>query len=170
MNPTNKPLAVELGGKRYQMYFDLNTFEKFEEVTGRHFLDFLAALQEAAAELRPSKDGAVADRELMGFLRKLAIREIRAFIYAAVHEYDRNGEPVWPLTIGQLSRHITPGNMASLVALVMQGNARNSPEVEKEAGGDKVRPIDEGSPSTPEDGGAPFGPSDASILDSLTKS
>lgn len=181
MNPTSKPLAVTLDGKRYTLYFDLNTFSKFEEVSGKHFLDFLASMQEAAAVItagkkKPktsSKDQDESALAMFTFLRKLSIKDIRSFVYSAMHEYDREGEPYWPLTIGQMSRLITAGNMSEMVVLLMQGNSQNAPssdDMGSSEESEKARPTIATGEETPVGGGDLFGPSDASILDSLTKS
>ena len=180
MNPTSKPLSVTLDGKKYKLHFDLNTFERFEECSGKHFLEFLAAMQEALAsipKLRLDKNGSPLPpkpEEMFGFLRKLSIKDLRAFVYAALHDYDRNGEPVWPLTIGQMGRLVTTETIPMIISLVMKGTQENSPSPDdlketEDGGKDNVRPIRAGE-TTPADGGSGFGPSDAVILDSLTRS
>jgi len=180
MNPTSKPLSVTLGGKQYKLFFDLNTFEAFETATSKHFLEFLASMQEALAsipKLKLDKNGSPLPPkpdEMFGFLRKLSIKDLRAFVWAALHDYDRNGEPVWPLTIGQMGRLVTTETIPMIISLVMKGTQDNSPSPDdlketEDGGKDNVRPIRAGE-TTPADGGLDSGPSDAAILDSLTRS
>ena len=180
MNPTSKPLSVTLDGKKYKLHFDLNTFEAFETATSKHFLEFLASMQEALAsipKLKLDKNGSPLPPkpdEMFGFLRKLSIKDLRAFVWAALHDYDRNGEPVWPLTIGQMGRLVTTETIPMIISLVMKGTQDNSPSPDdlketEDGGKDNVRPIRAGE-TTPADGGLDSGPSDATILDSLTRS
>ena len=178
MNPTSKPLSVSLDGKKYNLHFDLNTFERFEECSGKHFLEFLASMQEALTSIPPmrtDKQGKPIPpkpEEMFGFLRKLSIKDLRAFVWAALHDYNRNGEPVWPLTIGQMGRLVTTETIPTIISLVMKGTQDNSPSPDdlKETEDDKsnVRPIRAGE-TTPADGGPDSGPSDEDILASLTR-
>ncbi len=165
MNPTSKPLAVTLGGKRYKLYFDLNTFAKFEEVAGKHFLEFLADMQEALASISADHSPLGA----FGVLKKVAMKDLQAFVFAALHEYDHNDEPVWTLTVGQMGRLVTVENMVGVIRLVLRGNTENapSPEDTQTEAEKSPRPTNAGA-STPADGGNNFGPSDESILASLT--
>lgn len=178
MNPTAKPLTVTLDGKRYIMHIDLNTFERFEEVTGKHFFEFIGSLQEAAAPIierqakkKPDKDQAkelaAVTKEMMEFLRHVSARDLRAFVHAAIHTYDANDEPHWTLTVGQVGRLITPENFATIVTTIMRGSANNNPQKEeiREVKGED-RPTEAGE--TPASGGPGFGPSDETVLASLT--
>lgn len=180
MNPTSKPLSVSLDGKKYKLHFDLNTFEKYEEISSKHFLEFLASMQEALAsipKLKLDKNGnplPPKPEEMFGFLRKLSIKDLRAFVYAALHDYDRNGEPVWPLTIGQMGRLVTTETIPMIISLVMKGTQDNSPSPDdmketEDGGKDNVRPIRAGE-TAPADGGLDSGSSDANILASMTRS
>jgi hypothetical protein len=179
MNPTSKPLSITLDGKKYKMHFDLNTFDKYEEISKKHFLEFLASMQEALASIPTSKIDPKTKKitppkpeDMFGFLRKLSIKDLRAFVYAALHDYDRDGEPVWPLTIGQMGRLVTTETIPTIISLVMRGTQENNPGPDdlKEAGdsGEKIRPIRAGE-TAPADGGPGFGPSDEDILGSLTR-
>ncbi len=189
MNPTTKPLAITLGGKRYHLHFNLNTFEKFEEITGKHFLEFVADMQEAletssrVAVSMLGKNPSPADlqkameqggKASLAFLKKLSIKDVRAFFYAALHEYDSNDEPVWTLTIGQMGKIITMDNIPDMVRMVMQGHVQNSPGKEDEEPNPMGEEEEPGRPTTagssiPANGGMASGPSDEEILDSLTK-
>lgn len=179
MNPTSKPLSVTLNGKKYKLFFDLNTFEAFETATSKHFLEFLASMQEALASIpvvktdKTGKPIPPRPEEMFGFLRKLSIKDLRAFVWAALHDYDRNDEPVWPLTIGQMGRLVTTETIPMIISLVMKGTQDNSPSPDdlketEDGSKDNVRPIRAGE-TAPADGGPGFGPSDADILGSMTR-
>lgn len=173
MNPTDKPVVVELGNKRYTAYFNLNTFARFEEISGKHFLEFLASMQEALETLDTNKlaAGTLSGKEGMEFMRRISIRDLRAFLHAAIHTYDSRGEPQWLLSAGQLGQMITASNMPAMVTLVMRGSAQNSPTPEEIKGDTRPSPAPATVPlpSTETDGGQLFGPSDEDALDSLTR-
>jgi len=171
MNPTNKPLAVVIGGKRYHLYFDLNTYVAFERVTEKHFLDFLAGLQETvqAAVVKPTEEGKPADvTDALQVLRGISITDIRAFLWAALHEYDSQDEPTWPLTLGKLGRLVDTQTLYDLLPKILNQNADNMRGSGEEEAGTPDRPT-KSEVSTPEPGGALFGPSDADVLASLTE-
>lgn len=184
MTATNKPVSVTLDGKKYKMWFDLNTFDAFETASGgKFFLEFLASMQEALASIPPirtdkhGKSIPPKPEDMFGFLRKLSIKDLRAFVWAALHDYDRNGEPVWPLTIGQMGRLVTTDTIPEIISLVMKGTQDNSPSPddlkeyegpERQINEGNARPIRAGE-TAPASGGPDSGPSDADILGSLTR-
>jgi hypothetical protein len=181
MNPTNKPLSVVLGGKTYPLYFDLNTFEAFERQTGVFFLDFLASLGESIQSLQAQVEGAADSSKdalrqvrVLDVMRRLSLTNIRALIWAALHTYDKSGEPVWPFTIGQMSRLIDVETMATLFPRLMtasmdniRGSSTDGGDSSTNEEGAALRPTLPET-STPLDGGNESGPSDADVLGSLT--
>jgi len=69
---------------------------------------------------------------------------------------------------------VTTETIPTIIQLVMKGTQDNSPSPDdlketEDGGKDNVRPIRAGE-TTPADGGLDSGPSDATILDSLTRS
>lgn len=163
MDPTNKTLAVTIGGKRYHLYFDLNTFAAFEEATGKFFLDFLTSIQEPLAEAQKQGDP-------MLLMRRISLKDVRALIWAACHTYDKRDEPQWPMTIGQLSKQIDVASMSTLLPKLISGVSDNSPDRE-ETDGEGSRPPDpaeENEDSPRAGGGEGSGVSDESLLASLT--
>lgn len=151
-------MTVKLGGQLRKLFFDLNTFSAFEEVTGRFFLDFLSDLQEGVRLSKESGDSTQ-------MLRRVSIKQVRAFLWAALHNYTPDGEPEWPLTIGQMSRLIDVNNIGALLPAILSGTTVNMPETPTEE--PEGRPTI-GVASNPVDGGSMFGPSDEVLSASLT--
>lgn len=175
MNPTAKPLPIELDGKRYTMHFNLNTFSRFEELTGKSFFEFIASLQDAAlpiisARTKKKASEAQALKDMMDFLRKVSGKDLQAAIHASIHVYDTNNEPHWPLSMGHVGRLITPNNFGYIVTQIMTGHSKNNVQAEditQKEDEDGDRPTRAGL--TPADGGPEFGPSDEDVLASLTR-
>lgn len=179
MNPTSKPVTISLQGDKYKLFFDLNTFSAFEDVTGRFFLDFIVDLQEAISSLATKHvneaagnvtDISASPSTALQFLRKVPIKQLRAFIWAALHTYDRDGEPQWPMTIGQLGSRIDHTNIMELIPAIMKGSKDNLPEpkpVSEEGDSEDPRPMQSHSPQ--ESGGIGFGPSDEDALALMTE-
>ena len=165
MNPTSKPLSITLGdNKSYQLLFDLNTFSKYEEVTGVPFTEFLAGLHDAVQLAAKGAKGSEMD-----VLRHIRISDVKAFLHAALHTYDAQDEPVWPFTPGQLGRLVNIENLPRIINTLMTGHQSNLPDVEEmpvRAGGAQPRPfvVD----TTPGNGGGESGSSDEALLGSLT--
>jgi hypothetical protein len=160
---TSKTITINLNGKIEKLHFNLNAFAAFEKVTGRFFLDFLATMQEALQSAKSTGDD-------FSFLRKFSITDVRAFLWATLHTYDRDGEPQWPYTLAQVGRLIDLDNVSGVVNAIMTGQAENSPsreEVGTVPEETEDRPT-EGSPVA--SGGPEFGPSDAAVLASLEES
>ncbi len=166
-NPTNKSQTIKLGGKEYELFFDLNTYASFETASGKLFTDMLFELQEAVAEGEKRGDKAYA-------IRRIPLKMIRAFLWAAVHTYDQDGEPQWPLTMGQLGRLIDINNLGSLLPNLLRGAGDNLPEpvpvtVAPSPNGKVPHPIEGTTTSSPDNGGSEFGPSDVDVLGLLDK-
>jgi len=169
VNPTNKPLVITLKGKQHKLFFDLNTFSAFEEVTGKFFLDYIGDLQEAvkATVEEDSKDP-------LGVFRRISMKDFRAFLWAALHYYGPDDEPIWPYKLHQLGKLVDVDTMARLVPQVLTGSAENLPNAEEmdapqESSSDRP-PQPEAPKPAPENGGEVFGPSDAEVLGSLETS
>lgn len=184
MNPTNKPVTISLQGDKFKLYFDLNTFSAFEDETGRFFLDFIVELQEAITSLamkqvaesngaNPSTETVAATpTTALQFLRKVPIKQLRAFIWAALHTYDKHGEPVWPMTVGQLGARIDHTNIMELIPAIMKGSKDNLPEPkagvsDEEEQEEDPRPMQDHS--LQESGGIEHGPSDDDVLALMTE-
>jgi hypothetical protein len=53
--------------------------------------------------------------------------QLRALIWAALHEYDANDDPVWPLTLNQVGRLLKITDLTRIFSLFLTGHAENSP-------------------------------------------
>jgi len=51
MNPTDKPITVDLLGQSTRLYFNLNTYGKFEELSGTFFLDWFRLCVDRISEV-----------------------------------------------------------------------------------------------------------------------
>lgn len=167
MNPTNKPVQITLAGKPYSLLFDLNTFSAFEEVSGQFFLDFLSSIQEKLANVKTASEGKPeAERNqtlVRTLMRSIKVGDLHKFIWAALHRYE-NGKAVWPFTLDELGQKIDIASIPSLLPALLNGTVANLPDPAVE---DNVHPIN-GAPSTVNDGGSEFGPTDAEILSLMT--
>jgi hypothetical protein len=136
---------VELGGEKRQLYFNANTMCAYEEATGKFFLDTVSRLYDVLRENVPQLQKAVNDgtsviempkdpteaaarnRKISGaILRKVPMTDLRALIWAACHKY-QNDEPVWPLTLHQVGRLITPLAVPRLFLAFITGQVSNAP-------------------------------------------
>lgn len=143
MNPTNKPFVISLQGEKFKLFFNLNSFSAFEDITGLFFLDFVVGLEEGIRSIVPAKDEKVDTRAAMQFLKKVSIKNLRAFIWSCLHTYDKDGEPQWPLTLPQLGARIDHTNIMEVVNVIMRGTQENLPEpkaAEQEVDEDRPRP------------------------------
>ncbi len=168
MNPTNKPITIQLNGKKERLLFDLNTFVAFETVSKdrKPFLDFLAVMQDALAAVQVGKEGG------FSLLRRLYIEDVRALLWAALHKYDADDEPVWPYTLSKIGRMVDVNNITTIVSALMTGSAENMPR--KEESEPRAEAEDEDRPpaeaqSAENAGGSPFGPSDDDVLALVTE-
>jgi hypothetical protein len=121
INPTNKPLEVELGGTKLKLWIDLNTYTAFEARSGQHFMEWIMEMAEAMSESQVSsarataeylqklgieempKDGKFKDPEIQKqveaiiihnsilFTKRTSSAKIHAFLWAAAHTYDNPG-------------------------------------------------------------------------------
>ena len=51
MDPTSNPIIVEIGGRPITLHFDFNTYKKFEQLTGKFFMNWFGELQNASFRL-----------------------------------------------------------------------------------------------------------------------
>ena len=167
-DPTNKTASIKLGGKTYTLYFNLNTFSAFEEASGgQFFLDFLMEMKDALVSAAGGSTESLnlTPESAEKIIRKLSSKKVRALLWAALHTYDANDEPVWPFTIGKLSQMVDVNNLHQILTTLWAGANENMPEAKPEEG----RPTN-GVPAPlqqPENGGEQFGPSDEDVLASL---
>jgi len=122
-------ITIELD-KPYQMYFNANCMCAFEEATGKNFLDTVAKLYEAYKPMLEAQKAGMETSESLAALRivtKVPITDLSALIWAGIHTYDKDDNPQWPLTLGQVRRMITISTIPKLFLSFLQGQSANSP-------------------------------------------
>ena len=159
------PITLADGVER-TMRFNANSMIAYEEATGEFFLEAVASLydvmQPVIAKHRKAKEAKASDAELatlsFDILRLVSIKKLRALLWSTLHEYDKQDEPHWPLTIGQVGRLLQPKDVNRVFTAFLQGQAGNSPT--KEEMGESPAPAPTGSlkasavePTTDPDGG-----------------
>lgn len=195
MNPTETTIEVEIGGARHTLYFNLNAFRKFEEESsldddGKRlkFPKFLFRLLDAWSNLRrrvgdnpqavdPAQSGnpdlaaAGNQQALLDAIGEIGAADIHALLYGALHVYDRDDRPSWPLSPGRLGRILGPMELMRLLPQIMTGLQANLPRAsdnDKQGGEGSDRPIPIRPASTPTDGGSISGELDEEPLGLLT--
>jgi hypothetical protein len=139
MSPiAEKRVPVTLGGVERVLVFNINTMCQYEEATDKFFLDTVATLYEVVTAAR---EKAVAANDLnakgdpninpLEVIRHVSMKALRALLWAALHEYDKDGEPHWPLTMAQVGRLLQPEDIVPVFTKFIQGQSRNSPTREE---------------------------------------
>jgi hypothetical protein len=166
LNILETRVPITLGGVKRTMVFNANTFAAYEESTGKFFLDTAASLFDAMKpflEARKSRALQTADADntsnasIIDVLRKVSIKDLRALLWASLHEYDEAGDPVWPLTLNEVGRVLKTTDIPAIFTAFLRGQSENSPtpdEVgESQASpATKPRPVN-GAPPKEADGG-----------------
>ena len=171
-----------------ELIFNFNTYSEFEAVTARDgnpqfYFDVMLKLEELFEKVRqsnepvdesrldadPEKRAAqirdIQGRRFLAAVRQAPTSDLRNMIWAALHEYDKHGEVVHPLTRNQIGRCLGLLDIPRLVGMVLRGHLANSPnkaELGEAAGAGNQQPAatppvaNEPQASTqPENGGAP---------------
>ena len=143
MNFAETKVPIELGtdsnGKPITriLIFNANTMCAYEEATKKFFLDTVTSLYDA---MRPALDAqktveaetsSVPATNAFNIIHKVPMKDLRALIWAALHEYDRDDNPVWPLTIGQVGRLIQLQDVPRVFNAFLRGQIKNSPSTEE---------------------------------------
>ena len=202
MDPTNRPLTITVNEQPLCLVFDLNTFAAFEDVTGKMFLGWLETIQNAVREAGIAREKLLSarltddsadvntengnatsieseltreDASVLGgiLLHSVSMKDFRALVWAANHTYNRQEEPVWPLTIGKIGALITLSNFGALLPVVLRGSLDVMPAPKKDEGEAESKTVPFVSPKPPRavgNGGKGFGPSDEAVLDLLERS
>lgn len=181
MNPTETTIDLEIGGEKRTLYFNLNAFSKFEEVSSVQpdgnrlkFPKFLFRLLNVWSGLRDrgQADAEAQDNQqaLLDAIGEVGAADIHALLYGALHVYDRDDRPSWPLSPGRLGRILGPMEMMRLLPQVMTGLQANLPRAAdtKTGGEEPARPTVIPMPSTPTSGGSTSGELDEGPLALLT--
>lgn len=177
MNPTETTIEVEIGGQKHTLYFNLNAFSKFEEVSsldenGKRlkFPKFLFRLLDAWSNVLKRGEEQPAESALLDAISEIGAADIHALLYGALHVYDRDDRPSWPLSPGQLGRILGPMELMRLLPQIMTGLQANLPKSgdTPKGGEEEPRPTVVQMPSTPSGGGLISGVLDEEPLAFLT--
>lgn len=134
-------IAVVLSdGKKRTMVFNANTMCAYEEATGKFFLDTVARLYDALKVTVKTEDGkepspdlkdavAKADDKKSGMeiMRRVPMTDLRALLWASLHEYDEIGEPYWPESIAKVGRVLNFGLVPAVFLAFISGQSKNAP-------------------------------------------
>lgn len=193
VNPTDMTFDVKVGGHPYKLYFNINAFRMFEKHSSilpngkrlrfhRFFAKLLMAMNKAREEadklkLAKERGEAVAEDTsfdvLLDMLDDVGADDFFALVYGALHVYDGENNPSWPLSPGQLGRLLTPLEIVSIWQTVQVGMNGNVPlpdnSIDK-GGEEPARPTTPTPPPTKmeSDGGSTSGELDDSPLSLLT--
>ena len=126
------PITLDMPRK---MRFSANTMVAFETATGKFFLDTLASLytiyKEAKKVVDPNDPKGEPKVNAMEILRKISMKDLRALVWASLHEYDNNNQLVWPLTEAQVGRYINLGSLPGILTQYLNGYIGNIPNVKE---------------------------------------
>lgn len=124
------------------LIFNLNTMLAFEQISGRFYFDALLELLEIYGQatqeardlkirLNPVWDGTDPNDPLklniLKLLRRVSMGTLKFLVWAALHEYTKDDEPKWPLSVGAVGRMILPVRVPEILNLLVQGHTSNSP-------------------------------------------
>ena len=113
-------IPVTLGGRERVMRFNANTFIAYEQSTGRFFMDTVSNLYEIMfPKGHEDVKGKPVPVRISGrdVLRKVSMVDLRAMLWASMHEYDAQGEPLWPDTEAQVGRCLDFHNVVPIWGL-----------------------------------------------------
>jgi hypothetical protein len=127
-------IPVTLGGRERVMRFNANTFVAYEQSTGRFFMDTVTNLYEIMfPKGHETADGKPKPVHISGrdVLRKVSMVDLRAMLWASMHDYDAQGEPVWPDTEAQVGRCLNFHNVVPIFIKFLTGVSANSPSADE---------------------------------------
>lgn len=128
-------VVLTLGGEQRRLVFDANTMCAYEEATGRFFLDTLSSLYDAVMPSPTDDTDPDAPppprRTATDVLRQVSMKDLRALLWAAMHDYDERGEPRWPLTLHQVGRMLVPASIPDVFLAFLRGQSDNMPTREE---------------------------------------
>lgn len=178
MDPTNKPLTIELEGRTMDLYFDFWTIQKFEVETKKNYMNWIAGIakrsQLTAFELQmmETTDEATRDVDKMRFAEiigdVMGFGDFVSIIWAAHHTPGKN--PRWLSTIESLAPICDQEAFYRWALPIMQAACKSVQRRKKpDEPVTEERPTSPSPMMTPNGGGTISGDLDDGILDSLTK-
>ena len=123
-------IPITLGNNEYRMRFSGNTMCAYEQETGKFFLSTVSDLFDAVFPEGVPKDG-TSKVKPMEVMKRVSMTDLRALLWASLHEYDERDEPFWPLTVNQVGRLLQMQNIPSIFSMFLAGQQGNSPTREE---------------------------------------
>ena len=127
--------------KPRELVFNFTTLAKYEEESekayapkpGKSYWDTIVQITNTQSRVAAATIAAGKTSYMWSdVLKELPMRDIRIMLHAALMEYpDSKSDPVWPLTVGQLSRYIDPQRVVEVVEAIILGHQKNSPTKEE---------------------------------------
>ena len=149
--------TLRLGGQDRTLVFNANTMIAFEQATGKFFLHTVSELMNAAYPEGLEKPIARSPYEI---LSKVSMSDLRALLWAAMHDYDADDNPVWPLKLTQVGRLLTLPDIIPAFSVFLRGQTANSPTNnemgESQAADEQAIPTN-GQPQTMQENGGERG-------------
>lgn len=118
-------VPIKLGDTDYVMVFNANTMVAYEQATGKFFLRTVAMLM-AVAFPKGLKEEQETNPWMI--LSKVSMIDLRALLWAALHNYDSDDNPKWPLTITQVGRLLQLKDIVPTFNQFLKGQAGNNPK------------------------------------------
>lgn len=117
-------VPIKLGETDYEMCFNANTMVAYEQATGRFFLRTVAILMAVAFPKGLEQEQ---EKNPWMILSKVQMTDLRALLWAALHVYNENDEPSWPLTINQVGRLLQLKDIVPTFNKFLKGQSGNNP-------------------------------------------
>jgi hypothetical protein len=181
MLPKGKVGEFSVGGKKVPIYINMNTAARFDELSERSLNSLIGKVWGLSSAKRSDNGTAgtgSADLSIDEVLQVVNWPSIRALASAALHRYDRNLEPEYLFTPGQLGAMLEFEEWSELLQILFKGlgdfmvrdadlprSLRKEAEPEEQADPSSTRTVGREESST---GGTSTG-LDVGILDSLEK-
>lgn len=132
----NQPIAemrvpIKVGGRDLTMIFNANSMCAYEEATGKFFLGTVADLFDAVFQRKEEKPKSTEElvpvKNPLAVIRAVPITDLRALLWATVHEYDNQDNPIWPLTLNQIGRLLQTKDIIPVFSAFLKGQSGNNP-------------------------------------------
>lgn len=146
--------TIKLGGEDIQLCFNCNTMVAYEQVTKKFFLHTVSELLSA---MYPQGLGEKAAKNPYEILSKVSMADLRALLWASMHDYDKDDNPVWSLTIHQVGRLLSLSDLVPAFSTFLKGQVANNPTKsemgESQAEENTMKLVPETPSIIPENGG-----------------
>ena len=119
------PIKLSDGRERF-MLFEANTMCAYEAETGKFFLSTVSDLFDAVFPdgVPPDRVSKVNPLEIM---KRVSMTDLRALLWASLHEYNARDDPAWPLTLNQVGKLMQLQHVPAIFSAFLAGQQGNSP-------------------------------------------